>query len=132
MSILEDIFASSVPSDEVKIPHVDGNHVTRKYVYQPMGGEQLAEWRRRFSGVGRTQGNSVDANLYVFSECFLRIESPVEAEQASLASPTLKKDLLDLAAKDGRYAVLLDGITNQFVNRTLPSTAPESAFDPKG
>jgi len=92
----------------------------------------LSHWRRLFNGVGRSGGSSVVANLYVFSECFLRIDSPVKEEAESLAAPNLKERLLKLAEKDGKYEVLLDWVTNQFINKTLPGASAESEFDPKG
>jgi hypothetical protein len=131
-SSIEDILRGSLPSDEIRIGHEDeSKKITRYYIFRPMNGTELAEWRRRFSGIGRKPGDSVAANLYAFSKCFLRIDSPIEEEQPSLAVPDLKKRLLDLAGKDGKFAVLLDGIANQFVTRTLPGATAENEFDPK-
>jgi hypothetical protein len=110
-----DFLATGATADEIKIAHVDNANITRRYVFKALPGDVLLEFRRR-SGLTGAQFNDT---LYVFKECFLRLESDLPAEREKLAQATAD-NLLKLARAKSTYAIVLDRITNLYVIDSMP------------
>ena len=118
------MFSDSVPGDETRVPlKSNDGKTTRYYIFGPLKGDTLNGYRQRASGVGRKAGSMVAAYRYVFERCFRRVESPIESEKAS--GDGAKEALLKLADTDGRYAVLIDRVTQLYMAEVYPMTEVE-------